>query len=116
MYLHEAHPVDGVLPERHDGNWLMGTPERGLLVEDPQTLAERTALARHCQEEMQLGIPFLVDTMDDAVNHAYAAWPDRLYVLDADGSVVYRGGKGPMGFRPDELAGVLTEMAEFYGR
>ena len=51
---------------------------------------------------MGLAIPFVVDTMDDAVERAWAGWPDRLYVVDIDGVVVYRGGKGPMGFRPDE--------------
>ena len=108
--------MDGVLAERHDGAWLAGTPERHLLVEQPQTFEERLALARQCEAEMKLGFPFVVDGMDDAVDRAWAGWPDRLYVVDRDGLVVYRGGKGPMGFRPDELEAVLAEMAEFYGR
>lgn len=114
MYLREAHPIDGVLPERLDGNWLMGTPERCLMIEDPQTAEERLALARRCEESMELGFPMVVDGMDDAVNRAYAAWPERLYLLDIDGTVVYRGGKGPMGFAPDELEGVIQELVEFY--
>jgi hypothetical protein len=111
----EAHPIDGVLPERQTGTWLGDAPERGLLVENPLTHAERLALARRCEADMQLGFPFLVDRMDDAVERAYAAWPERLYLVDVDGTVVYRGGKGPMDFRPEELGGVLEELADFYG-
>ncbi len=114
VYLREAHPVDGVLPERHDGNWLMGSPERGLLFEDPETDAERQAMARLCERRLELGFPMVVDRMDDAVNRAYAAWPDRLYVVDIDGSIVHRGEKGPMGFLPEELAAVLEELVSFY--
>ncbi len=115
VYIHEAHPVDGVLPERQSGTWLMGSPERGLLVEDPLTFEERLALAKTCEGEMKLAFPMAVDRMDDAVNHAYAAWPERLYLVDRDGTVVYKGEKGPMGFHPEELAGVLEEVAAFYG-
>jgi hypothetical protein len=48
--------------------------------------------------------------MDDSVSRAYGAWPDRLYVLGADGRVIYRGGPGPFGFLPDELAKVLEGL------
>jgi len=107
--------VDGVLPERLEGNWLMGSPERHLLIEDPESDEERMTVARECDASLEFGFPMLVDGIDDAVNRAYAAWPDRLYLVDVDGTVVYRGGKGPSGFRPDELAAVLEELAAFYG-
>lgn len=115
VYVREAHAIDGVLPERQSGTWLMGTPERSLLVETPLDLGERTTLAQRCASEMELGFPLLVDGMDDAVEAAYAAWPERLYLVDLDGSVVYRGEPGPDGFDPDELAGVLDELVRFYG-
>ena len=41
--------------------------------------------------------------MDDAVNNIYAAWPTRLYLIGLDGNVVYAGGMGPYGFKPDQL-------------
>ncbi len=84
------------------------------MLEDPETDAERVELARTCEASMQLGFPILVDGIDDAVGRAFAAWPDRMYVVDLDGSVVYKGGKGPMGFLPDELEGVLAELVAFY--
>ena len=114
VYIHEAHPVDGILPERQSGTWLMDSPERGLFIEDPLTDAERMALARRCEADMQFGFPVLVDRLDDAVNTAYAAWPERLYLVDLDGTLVYCGGKGPFDFRPEELGEVLEELTSFY--
>lgn len=114
IYIREAHALDGVLPERQSGTWLMGTSERGLFVETPASPDERLALAKRCGNEMALGFPFLVDGLDDAVEAAYAAWPERLYLVDLDGTIVYRGEKGPDGFLPDEFAGVLDELVRFY--
>jgi len=114
VYIHEAHPLDGILPERQTGTWLMGSPERCLLVEDPLTDEERLEIARRCEHEMGVTFPVLVDHVDDAVNQAYAAWPERLYLIDVDGTVVYRGDKGPEGFRPDELGVLLEELTSFY--
>src|SRR5262245_54344901 len=93
----------------------MDAPERGLFVETPQTKEERLALARRCAEEMELGFPLLVDGLGDEVEGAYAAWPERLYLVDVDGTIVYRGEKGPDGFLPEQLGEVLDEVVRFYG-
>jgi hypothetical protein len=47
--------------------------------------------------------------MDDAVNIAYAAWPDRLYLIGLEGEVVYAGGIGPFGFKPTDLEQAMDE-------
>jgi hypothetical protein len=39
----------------------------------------------------------------------YSSWPDRLYVVDQDGKVAYKGGPGPQGFDSTEL-GVFLEL------
>ncbi len=68
------------------------------------TLAERMAVAGVCMTRLALEpIPALVDGMDDAVSKAYDAHPDRMYLVGRDGTIVYQGGPGPMGFEPDEL-------------
>ena len=72
-------------------------------VSDPTTLDERRAVAARLREAIDLGMPTLVDDLDDAVNIAYAGWPTRLYLIGADGRVAYRGGLGPFGFHPKEL-------------
>ena len=80
------------------------------IVEDPVSLAERKEVAQVCMTKMALEpMPALVDGVDDAVNHAYAAWPDRLYLIGKDGMVTYRGAPGPFGFKPDELEAAIRE-------
>lgn len=74
------------------------------MVEEPITLAERKKLAGACTTGLKLSsLPTLVDKLDDAVNRAYLAHPDRLYLVDRQGKIAYAGGPGPWGFRPDEL-------------
>jgi hypothetical protein len=48
-------------------------------------------------------MPLLIDALDDQVGHAYSGMPDRLYLIGKDGRVVYKGGRGPFGFKPGEL-------------
>ena len=48
-------------------------------------------------------MPALIDSDDNGVNRAYAAWPDRLYVVDRDGKIAYKGGPGPRGFKPADV-------------
>jgi hypothetical protein len=97
VYIREAHPRDG---------WYMGGHDR----HDPRTLAERRTVATACRTSLGWGIPTCVDRMDDAVMKAYAAWPDRLYLIGADGRVKYAGGRGPWGFRPDELRKAIEAL------
>jgi hypothetical protein len=41
-----------------------------------------------------------VDTIADQVERAYAGWPDRMYILDPVGKIIYKGDEGPRGFKP----------------
>ena len=47
--------------------------------------------------------------MQDSVAKAYAAWPDRLYVLAADGKIAYGSAQGPRGFKVDEMVEALEK-------
>lgn len=71
--------------------------------EDPQTIEERRATAGECESALQYGIKTYVDEMDDHVNHTYAGWPTRLYLIGKDGKIVYAGGQGPFNFKPAKL-------------
>jgi hypothetical protein len=51
-----------------------------------------------------------VDGMDDRVGHLYSGMPDRLYVLDGEGRVVYKGGRGPFGFKVGEMEQSLVML------
>lgn len=105
VYILEAHPTDG---------WWLGaglsrrlvqrfSPRVALDVASPKTLDERRAIARRMQAALDYDIPLLVDEMDNAVAKAYAALPNRLFLIGMDGRVIYRGGPGPYGFSPKAL-------------
>ncbi len=114
VYIREAHPRDG---------WWLGGPLLGRIIKryapkvsmdhlDPRTIEERRAVAGECETALQYGIRTYVDEMDDRVNAAYAGWPTRLYLIGVDGRVVYAGGLGPYGFKPDELKAAIDGYLE----
>ena len=104
VYIAEAHAIDGFFPKAG-----RGSP----IVEEPETNQERMQLAGRCMVSLSIAdITAVVDTIDDPTLKAWAAWPDRLFLIDKAGSVVYAGGKGPWGFKPDELeAAIRKELA-----
>ena len=97
IYIREAHPDDG-------WSW----EPKGIV--DPETIEERRKLGGMCETAMQYGIRTYVDEMHDPVMTAYAAWPERLYLIAADGRVAYAGDRGPHGFRPAELKAAIDEL------
>ncbi len=108
VYVREAHPIDGWHSE--------GNTRAGVDLAQPKTYDERVAVATRCQDRLNLGMPFLVDTIDDRVGAEYSGMPSRLYLLDRDGKVAYKSGRGPHGFKPAEmeqsLMFLLAEDAE----
>lgn len=90
VYIKEAHPADG--------RW----PDPWVKVNDPETWSERRKVATRCASALDLSLPILIDDMKNTASRAYAAWPDRLYVIGCTGRVVYKSGRGPWGFKPGE--------------
>lgn len=94
VYIKEIHPTDG---------WQVKENEQGgVLVRQHRSFDERVEVGQACMAKMALEMPAVVDEMDDAVARAYGAMPERLYLIGRDGRVVYKGGVGPMFFRPRE--------------
>lgn len=87
VYVQEAHPTDGW---QVDSN----VKER-VLYQQHKNYAEREAVASTCRDDLKLSIPVLVEEMDNAIDEAYGAAPERLYLIDQDGRVAYHGGAGP---------------------
>jgi len=69
----------------------------------PRNLSDRLAIANDFTKRYRYPVPFGVDDMDNAANDAYAAWPERLYILDEGGKIAYRGGNGPFQYDPNEV-------------
>jgi len=102
VYVAEAHATDG---------WqLESNVEEDVLVANHVTIDDRFAAAREGVERLDLTLPVLVDQMDDAVSNAFAAWPERIYVVDRDGRIADVGGPGPFEFDPHAAAAVIDEL------
>ena len=72
-----------------------------VLYSQPTTTDERAEVAQACVLRLNFEMPMLLDEMSNAVDEAYAALPERLYLVDAEGNVVWRCGPGPFGFDVD---------------
>lgn len=82
----------------------------GINVAQPKTAAERNRVAVQCCESLKMALPMLVDDIDDTVGRAYSGFPDRLYLIDREGRVAYKGGRGPFGYKPRELEQTLIML------
>ena len=104
MYIREAHPTDA---------WALSSNEReGILFASPKSFEEKAGVARTCVRKLGIEIPALIDDFGSTTEVAYAAWPDRLYVIDREGKVAYKARPGPFGFSPTE---VETELVRLLG-
>lgn len=82
----------------------------GIVVNQPKTIEERVEVAKACYSKLGITFTAVIDGIDDAVENAYAAWPDRLYVVDKRGRIAYKGEKGPDGFNPQDMEQALSKI------
>ncbi len=102
VYIKEAHA--------EDSKWAI--PIKGEeKIYKPKNLDERKSLAAKCMTKLKVKLPCLVDHIDNAVADAYAAWPDRIFVVDDAGKIAVRAERGPWGFKPGVEA-ATTWLAE----
>ncbi len=102
VYVQEAHPTDGWQVESNISE--------DVLFRQHQSFEERDEAARSCAVGLDLSVPTLVEEMDNAIDEAYGAAPERLYLIGQDGRVVYHGGAGPHFFDLDELDEALQRL------
>jgi type I thyroxine 5'-deiodinase len=74
----------------------------------PRTLEDRLTIARDFVKRFEYHIPMLVDRITNDADEIYAGWPERLYVIDENGRVAYKGKVGPFGYNPDDLDAWLS--------
>ena len=101
VYITEAHPSDV---------WQMESNIKDKVVfASPRSEEERASVAGTCVRKLGIQIPALLDEFGDSTENAYTAWPDRIYLIDRNGKVVYKSKPGPFGFKPDELRAALQQ-------
>jgi thiol-disulfide isomerase/thioredoxin len=104
VYVREAHPTDG---------WRMESNDRlGVVAAQPRTYDERAKVAQTCGQLLGLGFPMLVDTIDDRAGNLYSGMPGRLYVIDRQGKIAFKSGRGPYLFKPAELEHSLVLLLQ----
>ena len=81
-----------------------------VIIKRPKQSKDRQLAARQCCLRLHLDIPCVVDTIDDSVDTLYAGWPERLFVIDRNGTIAYAGERGPFGFKPDEAEASLRKL------
>lgn len=95
VYIREAHPLD---------EWQMDSNvKEDVCYKQPRSLSDRVAIANDFVKRFHYTIPLAVDTMGDECEKVYAGWPERFYIIDAKGTIVYKGEPGPFGYHPEEV-------------
>ncbi len=101
VYIHEAHAAD---------EWQMPVNvTEGVVFDQPNSMPGRQSVAGQCCSKLKLSMPCVVDELDNRVDNLYAGWPERMFIIDADGRIVYAGNQGPWGFKPDEVSSWLRK-------
>ena len=103
VYISEAHAVD----DRHPVAYA-----KDLGIKEHTSFGERCSVASRLRLDKELTIPCLVDNMDNAVEQAYSAWPDRIFLVRKDGVLGVAAKRGPWGFKP-ALNKVGTWLASY---
>ena len=103
VYVQEAHPTDG---------WQVDSNvQEGVLFSQHRSYDERESVAQSCSIDLHIGLPIIIEEMDNAIDEAYGAAPERLYLVDVDGKVAYHGGAGPHFFDLDEWEQAIIACA-----
>lgn len=98
IYLKEAHASDS------------RRPNKNIIISQHTTLEERKKAASSCVADLKLSMPLLIDDMKNTVGDAFTGHPDRLFILSPDGTIAYRGDRGPFGFKVDEMKAALEKL------
>jgi hypothetical protein len=100
VYITEAHPSDV---------WQMQSNVKDSVVfASPKNEEERAYIAGACVRKLGIKLPAVLDEFGNSSEAAYTGWPDRLYLIDAQGRVAYKSKPGPFGFHPDDLRAALV--------
>ena len=101
VYIQEAHPADGWQVEAN--------LDEDVIHNAPVSMGEREAMAEVCMLKLALDMPMVVDDMADTIDSAYNALPERLYLVDKNGAVVFKTVAGSHGFDPEAWAAAIAD-------
>ena len=103
MYIEEAHASD---------SWQMAVNLKDNVVfASARSFEQRAETGATCVKDLKIALPMVVDEIDNRIERAYTAWPDRLYVIDAGGRVAFKSAAGPFGFQVAPVERALESLA-----
>jgi hypothetical protein len=104
VYIVEAHPTD---------IWQMQSNIKdNVLFANPKSDEDRAFVAGACVRKLGIKFPAVIDGIENRTEVAYTGWPDRLYLIDAEGKVTYKSKPGPFGFKPAELEAAIKKLPQ----
>ncbi len=100
VYIREAHP---------DGEAWQSTINRreGISLPEARSLPERAEHAAVCRRELKIPFETALDDLDGKVEAAFSAFPSRVFVIDAGGTVTFSSALDVETFRPQALEAAL---------
>ena len=98
MYVSEAHAND---------EWRLYSD---VCFDQPKTLEGRIKIAAENAERLHGNIPLVVDSIENDAATKFAAWPERLWVIGADGNIGFKGDIGPDGYLPEKVREYLDGL------
>ena len=102
VYITEAHPSDV---------WQMQSNIKEKVVfASPKNEEERAFVAGACVRKLAIEFPAVLDEFGNSTESTYTGWPDRLYLIDAQGKIAYKSKPGPFGFKSEELAAAIAKV------
>jgi hypothetical protein len=104
IYIKEAHASDGRISR-------VNVQEQ---ISIPQHLdfGARSHAAAMCQGSLKLTMPVLVDSMDNAMETRFDAWPNRCVIIDKAGKVAYKGVRGPKGTVHTQILAAIKRLGK----
>ena len=69
-------------------------------------------MAGACVRKLGIKIPAVLDEFGNSTESAYTGWPDRMYLIDANGRVAYKSKPGPFGFKSAELKTAIDQTVQ----
>jgi len=91
VYIGEAHALDDRRPVPY-------AVELG--IKEHKNIEQRCTTAEMMMKNENVTIPCIIDNMDNQVDDAYKAHPDRIYLVRKDGRLAVAAKHGPWGFKP----------------
>jgi peroxiredoxin len=102
VYILEAHASDGKVSRANEA--------QNIEILQHNSYEMRSEAATTCQGKLEITMPIVVDTLDNATEKAYGGAPNRSYLIDKGGKIIYKGPRGPQGTQPTAVTAAIRKL------